>query len=60
MAVDNKARIARLVTYAESLKQRLAGEIPLKHKKSPEAFKQMIEIDLKKTLATIEALRIAG
>ncbi len=58
MATDNKAKIARLSTYADMLKNRLAGDVPAKHKASPVSFKQMIEIDLKKTLADIERLRI--
>lgn len=59
MAATNntKERIVRLTTYAEGLKHRLSGEIPSKHKAAPEAFRSMVETDLRKTLATIEKLK---
>lgn len=56
-APNNAERIARLTTYAEALKQRLVGGVPEKHKDSAAGFKQMLEIDLKKTLDTIERLK---
>jgi hypothetical protein len=51
-------RIARLEVYAANLKTRLTSPVPDKHKNSPESFKQMIETDLRKTLATIDKLKI--
>lgn len=51
-------RIARLNLYAEKLRTRLRGEIPAKFTHRPEVFKQMIESDLKKTLDTVEALKL--
>lgn len=58
MATTNNAdRINRLQVYADMLKSRLTGGVPEKHKDSPESFKQMIEIDLKKTLDTIAKLK---
>lgn len=56
-AKENQEKINRLLIYAEGLKARLTGGIPPKHANAPEAFKQMIEIDLKKTEAKIRALR---
>lgn len=50
-------RLNRLLVYAEKLRQRLTGAVPEKYKNRPEIFKQMIEIDLKKTEATITKLR---
>jgi hypothetical protein len=43
-----------LIKYAEYLKHRILAPIPIKHQKDPVAFKQMLEIDLKKTLNKIE------
>jgi hypothetical protein len=47
-----------LQRYAEFLKRRLASQIPDKYKtvSAIEAFKQMLQIDLKKTLSKIETL----
>jgi len=56
-ANNNQERINRLQTYADNLKNRLSGPVPEKHKSSPEGFKQMVEIDLKKTLAKIQELK---
>lgn len=50
-------RGASLTKYAENLKVRLAGKIPPRYEKNPEAFRQMLEIDLRKTLLKIEQLR---
>lgn len=47
---------ARLTKYAESLKQRLSASVPDRHAHRPEGYKQMLEIDLRKTLARIEKL----
>ncbi len=49
-----QAKLTSLQTYANSLKQRLQGPVPPNHAHRPEAFKQMLEIDLKKTLSRIE------
>ncbi len=49
-------RLQRLKVYAENLEARLKGAVPAKHAKSPETFKQMIEIDLRKTRLMIESL----
>ena len=56
-ANSKQEKINRLKTYAENLRSRLTGGIPEKHKNSPEGFKQMIEIDLKKTEAKIKELQ---
>ena len=50
-------RIPRLEKYAADLKQRLSSPVPEKHKHRPVIFKEMIQRDLDKTLATIEKLR---
>jgi len=59
MAQQND-RIARLEVYAQKLKQRLASPVPPKHSESEgtkAGFKQMLEIDLTKTQATINKLK---
>lgn len=56
-APNNSERISRLQVYAEGIKQRLSGPVPPKHKDTAAGWKQMLEIDLKKTLDTIERLR---
>lgn len=61
MAVPNQNdKIMRLQVYENGLKQRLASSVPTKHARSETskaAFKQMLEIDLKKTQAMINKLR---
>ena len=57
MAAQKADRIKRLIVYAEGLKARLQGDVPLKHKDSAEGFRQMIQIDLDKTLAAIAGLK---
>lgn len=58
MATPNSQdKINRLTVYADMLRNRLQSGIPPRHKDSPETFKQMLEIDLKKTLLMIEKLR---
>jgi hypothetical protein len=52
----SKEKILSLKVYADSVKERLARPVPAKHANRVEAFKQMLEIDLKKTLARIEEL----
>lgn len=42
-----------LQAYVAQLQQRLSAPIPEKHKDRVEAYKQMLEIDLKKTLAKL-------
>lgn len=42
-----------LQSYANNLKQRLSAPVPTKHQNKQEAYKQMLEIDLKKTLAKL-------
>ena len=54
---NNLEKLAKLTTYAEVLKQRLAGAVPPKHVGHPEAFKQMLQIDLDKTLKAINKLK---
>lgn len=54
----NAERIIRLNAYAEGLRNRLTGEVPVRHKQRESEFKKMIEIDLKKTLLTIEKLKV--
>ena len=59
MATNHNAeKLARLTTYAEVLKQRLAGDVPPKHAKRVEGFKKMLEIDLAKTLKAIDKLKL--
>lgn len=53
-------KLQRLQVYADSLKQRLASPVPARHSKSEAdkaGFKQMLEIDLKKTQAQIDKLK---
>lgn len=54
---SDQDRLARLTKYVEQLKQRLSGAVPAKYANRPEVFKQMISIDLKKTLAVMEKLK---
>lgn len=59
-ASNTSDKIIGLTKYAEGLKRRLAGKVPPKHDKSDAsraAFKQMLEIDLKKTETQIEKLK---
>lgn len=59
MATAINEKLNRLQTYLASLKQRLSGQVPSKHAKSPgsiEAFKQMLQIDIRKTEAQIKKL----
>lgn len=55
--MTKEAKLKSLIVYAEGLRHRLAGDIPAKHQKAPQAFKQMLEIDLKKTNQDIDKLR---
>ncbi len=57
MATNNDERINRLKVYAENLEQRLKGAVPARHKDTAAGWKQMLEIDLKKTRIMIESLR---
>jgi hypothetical protein len=57
MAITNtNEKKNKLIKYAESIKQRLSASIPQKHANRVQAYKQMLEIDLKKTLSRIEKL----
>lgn len=47
---------AALLKYAETLKQRLLAKIPEKHIHRPQVFKDMLALDLKRTLIRIEKL----
>lgn len=56
MSDDKKARLQK---YAEEIKQRMNTSVPTKHSTSPAkaaAYKQMLEIDLRKTQAKMEKL----
>ena len=55
--MTKEAKLKSLIVYAEGLKRRLTGEIPAKHQKAPQYFKQMLEMDLKKTNQDIDKLR---
>lgn len=48
-----KEKRISLTNYANALKQRLAAPAPLRHANRVEAYKQMLEIDLKKTLTKL-------
>lgn len=53
-------RVQRLQTYAEGLRTKLKSAVPKRHDTSDASragYKQMLEIDLKKTEATIAKLR---
>ena len=50
--MTTKKRTA-LTRYADQLRQRLSADIPLRHQHRLEAYKRMLEIDLKKTLARL-------
>jgi hypothetical protein len=52
----SKEKVLALKVYAESLKTRLARPVPPRHAHHPNEFRQVLEIDLKKTLAKIEEL----
>lgn len=45
-----------LIKYSELLKQKLVASVPTKHEHRIESYRQMLQIDLKKTLAKIETL----
>ena len=50
-------KVARLQKYVEFLKQRLNGAVPERHAHRPEVFKEMIQLDLKKTQFQIDKLK---
>ena len=52
----SKEKLISLKIYAEGLKERLKRPVPEKRAHQAAAFKQMLEIDLRKTLAKIEEL----
>lgn len=54
MIVNDKK--ASLIRYAESLQQRLQAQIPSRHAHRPEAYLEMLRIDLKKTKNRIDKL----
>jgi hypothetical protein len=55
--MTKEAKLKSLIAYAEGLKHRLNSEVPKKHANNVANFKQMLEIDLKKTNQDIEKLR---
>lgn len=54
MTADQKLSALRL--YAQNLRQRLQAPVPQKHLHRPDIYKDMLELDLKKTMRKIEAL----
>jgi hypothetical protein len=46
----------RLTKYVETLRQRLSSTVPKKFEHRPQVFKDMISLDIRKTLAKIERL----
>lgn len=54
MTTDQKLAALRL--YAQNLRQRLQAPVPQEHLHRPEIYKDMLELDLKKTMKRIEAL----
>jgi hypothetical protein len=56
MSKDTNSKKQALIKYAEGLKQRLSAAVPPKHAHRPQVFKDMIALDLKKTLTRIEKL----
>lgn len=55
--MNNNERIQRLEKYASDLKQRLSAAVPPRHQGQEAGYKQMLEIDLKKTQDTINKLK---
>lgn len=54
MTQDQKLSALRL--YAQNLRQRLQAPVPQKHLHRPEIYKDMLELDLKKTMSRIEKM----
>jgi hypothetical protein len=54
--MSNETKVKSLKIYAEGLQARLKQAVPKKREWQAAAFKQMLEIDLKKTLNKIEEL----
>ena len=54
--MSNEAKVKSLKIFAEGLQARLKQAVPKKRERQAAAFKQMLEIDLKKTLNKIEEL----
>lgn len=50
-------RVARLEKYVTDLRARLAGDVPPRHKDSVKEWKQMLEIDIKKTQMEIDRIK---
>lgn len=42
--------------YAQTLRQRLSSPVPPKHEHRIQVYKDMLELDLKKTMRKIESL----
>ncbi len=51
-----KDKLKSLKIYAEKLQYRVGQPVPAKYANSSNEYKQMLAIDLKKTLAKIEEL----
>jgi uncharacterized protein with von Willebrand factor type A (vWA) domain len=56
MAAPANDKVNSLKAYAEKVKHLLNSDVPEKHAHRAEAYKQMLEIDLRKTLAKIAKL----
>ncbi len=50
-------KVQKLTKYAEHIKQRLNSAVPERHTHRPQVFKDMLKLDLKKTIAKIEKLK---
>jgi hypothetical protein len=47
---------ARLTKYVEDQKKRLSSPVPKKHEHRPEVYKDMLMLDIRKTLARIDTM----
>lgn len=50
-------KISKLTKYLEQIKSRMASAVPEKHKQRPEAFKDWLALEFKRTTRKIEGLR---
>lgn len=53
-------KIQSLEKYVEQLETRLRSDVPARHAHRPDGFKQMLEIDLRKTRAKLNELKLKG
>jgi len=57
MAKSIQEEVARLTRYLDSVKTRMNGDIPERHKNQQEAYKMYLALEFKRTSKKIESLK---